>query len=131
MFKAMIIAGLGGFIGTCLRYLVGKFCTFACVSHFPWGTFVVNVVGCFLIGIFFGLAEKMHVLSPSMNVFLITGFCGGFTTFSSFSDDIYLLIQNRHWTAFGLYLGLSIVLGIIMVWIGRGLIKTAAAAPLN
>ena len=78
MFKAMIIAGLGGFIGTCLRFLTGKLAHVITVSAFPWGTFAVNIIGSFVIGIFFGLAEKTHVISPSMNVFLITGFCGGF-----------------------------------------------------
>ncbi|KIO43071.1 MULTISPECIES: fluoride efflux transporter CrcB [Sanguibacteroides] len=125
MFKAMIIAGIGGFIGTCLRFLVGKLCHFVTTSPFPWGTFAVNIIGSFVIGIFFGLAEKNHLISTNMNVFLITGFCGGFTTFSSFADDMFLLIQNRHWLYFSLYLGLSIILGIILVWLGRSLIKAA------
>ena len=81
----MLIAGLGGFIGTCLRFLTGKIFHFAGAEAFPWGTFTVNLIGSFVIGIFFGMAEKTHLISPSMNVFLITGFCGGFTTFSSFS----------------------------------------------
>jgi len=125
MFKAMIIAGLGGFVGTCFRFLVGKFCHFYLASSFPWGTFAVNIIGSFVIGIFFGMVEKAHVISPSMNVFLITGFCGGFTTFSSFADDMFLLIQNKHWLYFGLYMGLSIILGIILVRLGRSLIKAA------
>lgn len=125
MFKAMLIAGAGGFIGTCLRYLVGKFCHFYCSSPFPWGTFAVNIIGSFVIGIFFGLAERAHVISPNMNVFLITGFCGGFTTFSSFADDMFLLMQNKHWLYFSLYLGLSIILGIVLVWLGRSLVKPA------
>lgn len=124
MFKAMLIAGIGGFIGTCGRYLMGKAAHLLLPSLFPYGTFAVNVIGCFLIGIFFGLAEKTHLLSPNMNLFLITGFCGGFTTFSSFSDDMYLLLQNRHWSIFSLYLGLSILLGLLMVWAGRSLIKS-------
>ncbi|MDE6858650.1 MAG: CrcB family protein, partial [Alistipes sp.] len=62
MFKAMIIAGLGGFVGTCLRFLTGKLCHVVWThSAFPWGTFAVNVVGSFLIGILFGLAEKHNV----------------------------------------------------------------------
>ncbi|MDE5636801.1 MAG: fluoride efflux transporter CrcB, partial [Alistipes sp.] len=96
MFKAMIIAGLGGFVGTCLRFLTGKLCHVVWAhSAFPWGTFAVNVVGSFLIGILFGLAEKNNVISPSMNVLLITGFCGGFTTFSSLADDMFLLLQQK------------------------------------
>ncbi len=123
MFKAMSIAGLGGFIGTCLRFLTGKLAHVITVSAFPWGTFAVNIIGSFVIGIFFGLAEKTHVISPSMNVFLITGFCGGFTTFSSFADDMYLLLQQKHWLYFGLYVGLSFILGLVLVWLGRSLIK--------
>jgi len=119
MFKAMLIAGCGGFIGTCLRFLTGRF--FHVVSHspFPWGTFAVNIVGSFVIGLFFGLAERTHLVSPSMNLFLITGFCGGFTTFSSFSDDMYLLLEQKHWLCFGAYVLLSFALGLLFVWLGR------------
>ena len=123
MFKAMLIAGAGGFLGTCGRYLVGKLAHYLFSSPFPYGTFAVNIIGCFVIGLFFGMAEKTHLISSNMNVFLITGFCGGFTTFSSFSDDMYLLMQNKHWGYLSLYLGLSIILGIILVWVGRSLIK--------
>lgn len=123
MFKAMIIAGLGGFIGTCLRFLTGKLCHVVFHSAFPWGTFAVNMAGSFLIGIFFGLAEKTNLISPSMNVFLITGFCGGFTTFSSLADDMYLLLQQRHFLMFGIYVCLSFLLGLLLVWLGRSLIK--------
>lgn len=125
MFKAMLIAGAGGFLGTCLRYLVGKFAHYLFTSPFPYGTFAVNIIGSLIIGIFFGMAEKAHVISTNMNIFLITGFCGGFTTFSSFADDMYLLLQNKHWGYFSLYLILSIVLGIILVWVGRSLVKPA------
>ena len=125
MFKAMIIAGLGGFIGTCLRFLTGKLFHAVTSSAFPWGTFSVNVIGSFVIGIFFGLAERSNVISPSMNVFLITGFCGGFTTFSSFADDMYLMLQQRHWMSLGLYVGLSFLLGLAMVWLGRSLVKAS------
>lgn len=119
----MLIAGMGGFIGTCLRFLTGKLCHAICVSAFPWGTFSVNVIGSFLIGILFGLAEKGNLISSSMNLFLITGFCGGFTTFSSMADDMYLLLQQRHWGYFGLYVSLSFALGLVLVWLGRSLVK--------
>ncbi len=125
MFKAMIIAGLGGFMGTCLRFLTGKFFHAVTTSAFPWGTFSVNVIGSFLIGILFGLAERSNVISPSMNALLITGFCGGFTTFSSFADDMYLMLQQRHWLSFGLYVGLSFLLGLAMVWLGRSMVKAS------
>ena len=123
MLKTMLIAGLGGFVGTCLRYLTGRLCHLWTLGGFPLGTFVVNVVGCFVIGALLGLAEQKNLLSPSMNVMLVTGFCGGFTTFSSFADDIFLLMQQRHWGIFILYTGLSLVLGVAMVWLGRTVVK--------
>ncbi len=87
MLKLMLVAGAGGFFGTCLRYLSGKlFHWLAPASAFPWSTLTVNVVGSLLIGIFYGLADRHNMLTPAMNVFLITGFCGGLTTFSSFAD---------------------------------------------
>lgn len=125
MFKAMLIAGAGGFIGTCLRFLAGKLAHHLSASPFPWGTFAVNVIGSFIIGLLFGMAEKAHLISTQMNVFLITGFCGGFTTFSSFADDLFLLLQNKHWGYLSAYLLLSIALGILFVWLGRSLVKPA------
>ena len=125
MIKEMLIAGMGGFVGTCLRFLVGKLTHIMSSSPYPWGTFMVNIIGSFVIGLFFGLAEKTNLISAHMNIFLITGFCGGFTTFSSFSNDMYLLLTNKHWSYFVLYVGLSFVLGLILVWLGRSLIKSA------
>ena len=119
----MIIAGLGGFLGTCLRFMTGKLCHALVVTNFPLGTFVVNMVGSFLIGVFFALAEKSGVISPAMNAFLITGFCGGLTTFSSFADDMYLLLEQRHMLVFVLYATLTFALGLLMVLLGRWAIK--------
>ena len=129
MFKAMIIAGLGGFIGTCLRFLTGKLAHVITVSAFPWGTFAVNIIGSFVIGIFFGLAEKTHVISPSMNVFLITGFCGGFTTFSTFSLDTFNLYHTGDLMLAGLNILLNAVICICAVWAGYRIVfpRTAAA----
>lgn len=121
--KMMLLAGVGGFVGTCLRYLTGRLCHLWSLGGFPLGTFVVNVVGCFVIGALLGLAERENILSPTMNVMLVTGFCGGFTTFSSFADDIFLLMQQRNWMLLTLYAGLSLVLGVAMVWLGRAVVK--------
>lgn len=123
MYKAMLIAGIGGFIGTCGRFLIGKLAHHLFASPFPYGTFAVNVIGCFLIGLLFGLAEKTQLLSANLSLLLITGFCGGFTTFSTFSDELFLFLQQRQWGYFTLYLSLSIILGVVMVWVGRSLIK--------
>ena len=118
MFKAMMLAGLGGFIGTCLRFLTGKLAHVITVSAFPWGTFAVNVIGSFVIGIFFGLAEKTHVISPSMNVFLITGFCGGFTTFSTLMNESFLLLKEGNFSAFFLYTLISFAGGLLAIGLG-------------
>ena len=123
MFKAMLVAGLGGFVGTCLRFLTGKLCHAVCASAFPWGTFTVNIIGSFIIGLLFGLAEKTSLLSASANVLLIPGFCGGFTTFSSLSNDMFVLLQQRHWLLFGAYVVGSFALGLLMVWCGRSLVR--------
>jgi CrcB protein len=123
MIKAMLIAGLGGFMGTCLRYLTGRLCHLWELGGFPLGTFVVNIVGSFIIGALLGLAERNNFITPTMNVLLVTGFCGGFTTFSSFADDIFLLMQQRNWTIFAIYTSLSIILGVFFVWIGRSAVK--------
>lgn len=119
----MLIAGAGGFVGTCGRFLIGKWSSATWHGAFPMGTFLVNIIGCFIIGLFFGLLEKANVMTTSENVLLITGFCGGFTTFSSFADDIWVLGNKGDWVTFGVYLGLSVIIGIGLVWAGRALIR--------
>lgn len=119
MIKSMIIAGLGGFVGSALRFLTSKLCQLLWASAFPLSTLIVNTVGSLLIGIFFGWVERGNILSTQMNIFLITGFCGGLTTFSSLSNDIYLLIERREWGEFLLYTSLTFVLGLVAVYLGR------------
>lgn len=119
MIKMMLLAGTGGFFGTCLRFLTGRLCAALGATLFPWATFVVNVVGSFAIGALFGAAERTQLITSAMNALLITGFCGGFTTFSSFSHDMLTLIEQRNYLYFALYTVLSLVLGLAMVWAGR------------
>lgn len=122
MIKMMFLAGAGGFVGTCLRFLTGRLCVALGATLFPWATFVVNVVGCFVIGVLFGLAERTSLITSAMNALLITGFCGGFTTFSSFSHDMLSLVEQRNYLYLALYAVLSLVLGLAMVWAGREVI---------
>ena len=119
----MILAGCGGFVGTCGRYLIGRWCAAMFHGSFPMGTFFVNMLGCFVIGLLFGLLERNNVMTAGENVLLITGFCGGFTTFSSFADDMWLLGAKGEWQTFAAYMLLSVVLGVLLVWLGRGLIR--------
>lgn len=119
----MLIAGAGGFVGTCGRFLIGKWSSGMFHGVFPMGTFLVNIIGCFIIGLLFGLLEKANVLTSGENVLLITGFCGGFTTFSSFADDMWVLGNKGDWGTFALYLALSVILGVLLVWAGRAIIR--------
>lgn len=123
MIKSMLIAGCGGFAGTCGRFLMGKLCAHMFHGSFPMSTFMVNLLGCFLIGLFFGIIEKHHIMTPEENLLLITGFCGGFTTFSTFANDIWVLGNKGSWTICALYLAASVICGIILVWTGRAIIK--------
>ena len=125
MLKAMFLAGIGGFVGTCLRFLTGRLCAALFGTALPWATFTVNMSGSLLIGVLFGLAERTQVLSPQVSLLLITGFCGGFTTFSTFSNEMFLLLQQRQWLQFGIYAGGTFLLGILLVWLGRSMVKPA------
>ena len=136
MIKSMLIAGAGGFVGTCLRYLVGTYtkgwmnklpphCEVVLgvrLCDFPLGTFIVNVVGCLIIGLVFGLSEKTGILSSNHVLLLATGFCGGFTTFSAFANEALTLGTKGDWMTSLLYLAVSVVFGIICVWVGRALV---------
>lgn len=123
MIKMMLIAGCGGFVGTSLRFLTSKLCSHIHLGGFPLGTFVVNIVGSLLIGILLGLAEGRGALSPAASALLVTGFCGGFTTFSTFADDMFLMAEKGHIGLLALYLGLSLTLGVLLVWAGRMLVR--------
>jgi CrcB protein len=112
-------SGLGGVA----RYLVQKVFIDLGYTSFPAGTFVVNILGCFLIGLFNALAEKNSLLSPEWRLALTTGFCGGFTTFSTFANENMNLLHNGDYFYFILYILLSVVLGIGAVILGTNCIK--------
>lgn len=123
MIKMMLLAGCGGFVGSCGRFLVSRLCTGMWHGAFPVGTFAVNMAGCLLIGLFMGLLEKTHVMTPEGSALFITGFCGGFTTFSTFAGEMWILGQKGDWITSALYLALSVVVGVALVWGGRALIR--------
>jgi len=117
----IIFAGSG--LGGVLRYLVQKVFVDMGYTSFPAGTFVVNIVGCFLIGLFTALAEKNNLLTPEWRLALTTGFCGGFTTFSTFANENMNLLRNGDYFYFGIYIVLSIALGIAGVLLGSSLVS--------
>ena len=123
MVKSLMIVGLGGFIGTAGRFLISRYFQIHYTSVFPWGTFVVNIIGCFLIGIIFGISEKGDFFSPDVRLFLTVGICGGFTTFSSLSNDAFLLLRQQEWLRFAIYTSFSFFLGLLAVYAGRLILK--------
>ncbi len=117
------MVGLGGFLGTIGRYLVLRYFQLNFETAFPWGTLVVNIGGSFLIGIFYGLSERSHIMPAEWRLFLTVGLCGGFTTFSTVSNDAFILLQGKEILRMASYIGFSFFLGILAVFMGRTLIK--------
>ncbi len=119
MLKSIMIVGFGGFIGTAARFLISRYFQENVASVFPWGTFIVNIVGCLLIGLIYGISEKGDLMSPEVRLFLTVGICGGFTTFSTFSNDAFLLLRQDEWLRFAFYTSFSFFLGLLAVYAGR------------
>jgi CrcB protein len=124
MDRSIFLVGIGGFAGSVLRYLVSRAFAGWLGSPFPLATFAVNMLGCFAMGILFGLSERTGVLSPEWRALLMTGFCGGFTTFSAFSVENVALLQSGHFREALLYTGLSVVLGIAATYAGIVIVRS-------
>jgi fluoride exporter len=121
--KNILIVGIGGGIGTIARFLCQKYISIWYPHPFPFGTFLVNILGCFLIGVFYGLSEKGNLLTPEWRLFLTTGICGGYTTFSSFAYENVMLLKTGDFLYFGLYAAGSVFLGIVATYSGMTLLK--------
>lgn len=121
--KALIYVFLGGGTGSMLRYYAQTLINKGVVCNFPLGTFTVNVVGSFLIGIFYVLSERLN-LSPETRLMLTVGFCGGFTTFSTFSTESLNLFKEQLYGVFALYISASILIGIASTFAGAWLARS-------
>ncbi|MEP6950655.1 MAG: fluoride efflux transporter CrcB [Ginsengibacter sp.] len=120
--KIILAIGIGSFIGGICRYLLSQIIQNKFLSAFPYGTLGVNIIGCFLIGIVFGLSERGN-MTMEWRLFLATGVLGGFTTFSAFSNETAgMLRDGQLWHAFT-YIACSVVIGLIATFIGISLIK--------
>ncbi|MDR2122557.1 MAG: fluoride efflux transporter CrcB [Flavobacteriaceae bacterium] len=118
MIKHLFFVGSGGALGSILRYLAA-----ICISKhysggFPLATFLINISGCVFIGLFIGLAERFQFISTDTKLFLVTGLCGGYTTFSAFSSENLQLFQNGNHLTMVSYIFFSVLLGIAGVWLG-------------
>ncbi|MCB7481383.1 fluoride efflux transporter CrcB [Christiangramia sediminis] len=114
--KNLLLVFIGGGLGSSLRYLISKHLN--ATSMIPYGTFLVNILGSFLLGIILGWAMKSNLLNSPVNLLLGIGFCGGFTTFSTFSFENYSLIKSGDYLSFSIYFFGSIILGILAVLVG-------------
>lgn len=123
MWRTIILVAIGGGIGSILRYLTSVTANKYFPGLFPWGTFIVNVLGCFLIGLLIGLFDRQQIANQDFRYLLVTGFCGGFTTFSTFAaENIGLFQSGNHLAAF-LYTAFSVIICLAATWGGLLLLK--------
>ena len=124
MFKDFLIVGLGSFLGGGLRYVVSRLLPVA--AGFPLGTFAVNIIGCFLIGLLYAMKWDGGWMSPTTRLLLTTGFCGGFTTFSTFINECGMLVKDGNMLVPALYLLASLAVGFLAlmlgIWVSQALI---------
>jgi CrcB protein len=123
MIKNVLLTGLGGGIGSMARYLFQRWATAIYPHHFPWGTFGVNLIGCLLIGLFWGISFKSFESNESWKLFLMVGLCGGFTTFSAFTLEGIGLIREQRLALFFSYVAASVVSGLLATYIGMRLTR--------
>lgn len=123
MIRALLAIFIGGGTGSVLRYLVQVLLHEKIMPYsFPWATFSVNIVGCLLIGLFYALSARFD-WSVELRLMLTTGLCGGFTTFSTFSNDIVELARQGEVWMFAVYAAAGVILGVVAVICGAAIAK--------
>ncbi|QFZ55252.1 fluoride efflux transporter CrcB [Oceanihabitans sp. IOP_32] len=120
--KQLLLVFVGGGFGSVLRFLISKHLTTS-ETALPYGTFAVNIIGSLVIGIILGLAAKNNTLTENQTLLLATGFCGGFTTFSTFAYENHLFLKTGDFISFATYTILSLVVGFLAVFFGLFLVK--------
>ncbi|NNC70225.1 MAG: fluoride efflux transporter CrcB [Flavobacteriaceae bacterium] len=120
--KQLLLVFIGGGIGSIGRFILAKYFNSE-VSGLPYGTFLANVLGSLLIGLILGFAAKNESLSQDQTLLLATGFCGGFTTFSTFAYENHVFLKSGDFLNFFLYTSGSFILGFAAVFLGMFLVK--------
>jgi CrcB protein len=123
MMKNVLLVALGGGVGSVCRYAFQRWAAFFYPHSFPWGTLAVNIIGCLAIGIFWGLSERTFAANEQLKLFLMTGFCGGFTTFSAFTLEGIGLIREQKLFLFFSYMIASVLIGLLSTYAGMKLIR--------
>ena len=123
MLKSLLIVGTGSFIGGAMRYLLSTLMKNVCGQGFPWGTLMVNLLGCFLFGMVFAMFSKSNATDNTLYLLLTTGICGGFTTFSTFANESVQMLQQGNTWGFVGYVATSVVAGLALIALGYGVAK--------
>lgn len=124
MLRSILLVAAGGAMGSVLRYLTSVLVKHYFSGNFPLATFIINMLGCLLIGVFTGCAMKYEWASnPNFTLLFMTGFCGGYTTFSAFALENFNLMDSNNYITAMAYILLSIIAGIACVWTGILLTK--------
>lgn len=121
--KQLLLVFIGGGFGSTLRYIIGKYMN-STEAGIPWGTFTANILGSLIIGIILGLAVKNDTLSSNQTLLLATGFCGGFTTFSTFAYENHVFLKSGDFTSFALYTIGSFIVAFLAVFAGLFIAKS-------
>lgn len=121
--KQLILVFVGGGFGSVLRFLIGKYLN-SVETGIPYGTFAANILGSLLIGLILGLAAKNDAITQNHTLLIATGFCGGFTTFSTFAYENHVFLKSGDFLSFAIYTIASFVIGFLAVFFGMYLVKT-------
>jgi CrcB protein len=116
--QSILFVFLGGGLGSVTRFLLGRWITSLHAQDFPWGTLAVNVTACLALGLLVGIADQKQIISPPMRLFWTVGFCGGFSTFSTFSMESLQLMQSGLTTSLLLYVSFSLLLCVAATFAG-------------
>ncbi len=116
--RSILMVFIGGGLGSVVRFSLGKWISSLHTHHFPYGTLVANVLACFILGLIIGLADQRQLFSPNARLFWTVGFCGGFSTFSTFSQETFYMFQGGFALSSIIYVIFSLIFCVAAVYLG-------------